>query len=146
MCSGRESRPSLSVLHHLMTFLFGSRHFLRRGHGERFARTRGQGSQALLKCRLVEEKQNHRGLTGSILDSYPAPVRNKYCSSRSRVVWTTCQSNPHRTPVDKYDFIFIEMLVCRNSVSRWHLLCTDHERVRPSSDGVDLEDERLFAK
>ena len=47
------SIPSCSILHHLMTFLFSSRHFLWRWHGECFARTRGQGSQALLKYRLV---------------------------------------------------------------------------------------------
>jgi hypothetical protein len=39
--SSERAYLCLSVLHHLMTLLFDSRHFLWRRHGERFARTRG---------------------------------------------------------------------------------------------------------
>jgi hypothetical protein len=89
-----------SVLHYLMTFFFDSRHFLWRGHCEFVARTCRSGSQALFKRGLVEEEQNHSRLAGSILHTYPAPVRDEHGGSGSGVVLTTRQSNAHCAFVD----------------------------------------------
>src|SRR5579859_1027429 len=137
---------SPSVLHYLMTLLFGRFHFFWWRHCEFFARTCGSGSQALLKSRLVEEEQDHRGLLGRILHTYPVPVRNENRRSRSGVVLAASQCDPHCTFVDEYHFILVEMLVRRNYVSRWHFLRTDDERVRSSGDRIDLKDKRLLAQ
>jgi hypothetical protein len=127
-----------SVLHYLMTFFFDSRHFLWRGHCEVFARTCRSGSQALFKRRLVEEGQNHSRLAGSILHTYPTPVRDEHGGSGSGVVLTTRQSNAHCAFVDEDDFIFAEVFMCRNFVPRWHFLRTDDQwnaRLMPQQMG-----------
>jgi hypothetical protein len=80
--------------------------FFLEGHRESFARTRRQGSQALLKRRLVEKEQNHGWLIGSVLHFYPVPMRDEYRGSRPGIVLVTLQGDAYRTSVDEYDFIF----------------------------------------
>lgn len=55
------------------------------------------------------------------------------------------QRDANCASVYKDDFIFEEMLVLRNLVPRWHLLCTYHERLRSGCDRIDLENEWLGA-
>jgi hypothetical protein len=45
-------------------------------------------------------------------------MRDENRSSRSCVIFMSSQRDAQRALVDEYDFIFVEMLVCRNSVSR----------------------------
>jgi hypothetical protein len=96
-----------------------------------------------IKCGLVEEKQNHGRLTGNIRYADPISMRDENCRSRSCVVFTSSQGDAHRTLVDEYDFIFVQMLVGRNFVSRWHLLCPDDQCVRAGTEGIDLENEPM---
>jgi hypothetical protein len=73
-------------------------------------------------------------------------VRNEYRGARSRFVRAVIQGNSDRTFVNQDDFIFVQMLVGWNPVFRRHLLSANHERVRPGTHRVHLEDERLVAK
>jgi len=56
-------------------------------------------------------------------------MRDEDCRARSCVVFDSSQGDAHRTLVDEYDLVFVQMLVSRDCVSRWHFLCTDHQRV-----------------
>src|SRR5215467_6218272 len=96
-----------------MALLPDARHFLRWWHRKVFTRMRRHRSQALLKCGLVEEEQNHRRVTRSVLHSYPVPMRDEDGCSRSSIVSPTSQGNAHRSLVDEYDFVFIKMFVRR---------------------------------
>src|SRR5580658_6030762 len=73
-------------------------------------------------------------------------MRDENCRSRSCVVFTSSQRDAHRTLVDEYDFIFVQMLVGRNFVSWWHLLCPDDECVRAGAEGINFENERLVPR
>jgi hypothetical protein len=76
------------VLHYLTALLFDSRHFLWWGQCKFFARTWGIGSEALIKCRFVEEEQNRRGLAESVGILFPGGISSVPTTSVSDPVAT----------------------------------------------------------
>jgi len=74
------------------------------------------------------------------------PMRDEHRGSRPSIILATSQGYAHRTLVDEYDFVFVEMLVCRYAVSGRHLLCANHKGVRSCAHRFDFEDQRLVSK
>jgi len=87
----------------------------------------GREDMARRHCSNAGLLKKNRIMAGS-LETFATPIQfpcGMKMSPRSCVVFTSSQRDAHRTLVDEYDFIFVQMLVGRNFVSRWHLLCPD---------------------
>ena len=108
----------------------------------------GREDMARRHCSNAGLSKKNRIIAGS-LETFATPIQFP-CGMKTVApvpASYSCPANVTRTaPLDEYDFIFVQMLVGRNFVSRWHLLCTDYQSVRPSGGGIDLEDQRLVTE
>ena len=98
------------------------------------------------KAGLLKKNKIIAGSDGSVFHSYPVSVWNENRSSCRSIVLMSSQCDANSTLVDEYDFVFVEMLVGRNLVSRRHLLGPDDQCLRSSARRIDLEDERLVTE
>src|SRR5271168_11099 len=109
----------------------------------------GREDMARRHCSNAGLLKKNRIMAGSLRNvrhADPVSMRDENCRSRSGVVFTSSQRDAHCTLVDKYDFVFVQMLVGRNFVSWWHLLCPDDQCVRAGAEGINFENERLVPK